>query len=288
VSTEEAVARYYEANTRRFLRIGATGDAYAIHRLLWGPGVTDAKGAADFIHRILIERILELPGSATPRITDLGCGVGGTLLRLAEAWPNATAHGVTISREQARIAKRLVARRGLSDRVSIERADFLTAAPGSGADVVVAIESFAHAPSRVDAMAAAAAHLLPGGHLLLVDDFLESDEDRLDRRRRALVSDLRAGWRLPGLGTVDSWVEAGRRARLTPVSDDDLTQLTRADRVRDRLLAAAAPALRTLGLVGIPLFGNMIGGNALRVGLQERFLHYRFLTFRRVEASIDP
>jgi hypothetical protein len=36
------VARYYDANTRRFLRLGGGGQMAAIHRPIWAPGVQTA------------------------------------------------------------------------------------------------------------------------------------------------------------------------------------------------------------------------------------------------------
>jgi hypothetical protein len=47
------------------------------------------------------------------------------------------------------------------------------------------------------------------------------------------------------------------------------------------LIAVVAPLFERLGLAGVPFFGNMIGGNALQIGLREGLLRYRMLSFRR-------
>jgi hypothetical protein len=46
-------------------------------------------------------------------------------------------------------------------------------------------------------------------------------------------------------------------------------------------VALASPVAASLGLARVPFYGNMIGGNALQIGLREGFLKYRLLVFRQ-------
>lgn len=57
MSNVEAVAHYYDGNTRRFLRFGGAGASLAIHRALWGPGVSSREAAADYIHAWLLAEL---------------------------------------------------------------------------------------------------------------------------------------------------------------------------------------------------------------------------------------
>ena len=117
---------------------------------------------------------------------------------------------------------------------------------------------------------------------MLVDDFLARDDARLSPNERRRVELLRRGWRLSSAVTADACVRAARQSGLDLLEDRDLTPLVRPGRPRDRAVALLAPWLERLGLVDVPFFGNMIGGNALQEGLREGFLRYRMLVFERV------
>ena len=72
---------------------------------------------------------------------------------------------------------------------------------------------------------------------------------------------------------------------LEPVSEVDLTDLIRLGRPRDLAIALLSPLFRRIGLSRLPFFGNMIGGNALQVGLRDGLFTYRFLVFRKRGSS---
>jgi len=289
------ISRYYDRNTRRFLRFGGSGDSHAIHRALWGEGVTNSRQAAAFINEWIAREIGRRLGREPRRILDLGCGVGGTVFHLAESFPGARLQGITISARQVEFAERLAVRRDLADRCSFSHADFegmaqlrwgrgeATALDSAGdprADAIVAIESFVHASSRTHFLGTAAALLEGGGVLILVDDFLARPREELARIARLRVREFEAGWRLGSLCSVDELAESAIRAGLEVEEVADLTSLVRLDRLRDRVLAAAGPLLHAVGLVGIPVFGNMIGGNGLRAGLRDGYLRYCAVVLR--------
>lgn len=284
----DPVARYYDSNTRRFLLVGRAGSSHSIHRQLWGPGVATAEDAADYINRLIKDRIREIGAKPGLTILDMGCGVGGTLFRLAESFPRGQLNGVTISRKQIDIARRLAAQKGLQSRCQFHLGDFQSTKIEVEADVIVAVESFVHAESPARFFGSAVEQLRVGGHLLLADDFLHPDAKALGERPRRYVADFQAGWRVPGLCTPDACRAAAAAVGLDIVGERDLTDLIRLGRPRDRAIALLSPVLRRLGLVDVPFLGNMIGGNALQVGLREGFLKYRFLVFRRGPITLPP
>jgi tocopherol O-methyltransferase len=286
----EDVGRYYDSNTRRFLLLGTGRGVHSMHRELWAPGIESAREAADHIHRLVGEELADLaaataaaPATATGCvIVDFGCGVGGMLFRLAERFPGARLRGVTVSRRQVEIAERLARELGYADRCSFAHGDFQSTDLGLRADVVVAVESFAHSESADAFLANAARHLRPGGRLVIADDFLARDQAALDERQRRRVEELRAGWRVQSVCTVAELERSAARRGLHLEKAVDLTPLTRPGRrVRDRVVAAVAPLLVRLDLARIPFYGNMIGGNALQVGLRESFLLYHLLVLRK-------
>lgn len=285
VTTDE-VARYYDRNTPRFLLVGSGRGVHSMHRELWGPGVGSAREAADYIHHLIAdeiaERVTPTATDAGPVVLDFGCGVGGTLFHLAERFPRARLHGITVSTRQVEIAKRLAGGLGLADRCSFSLGDFHTADLALQADVIVAVESFAHA-SSVDAfLVNAAKHLRPGGRLMIADDFLAADKTSLDARRRTHVDRFQSGWRVPAVCTTDSLARAAGERGFGVEGTTDLTSLTRpGSRARDHVIAVLSPLLAGLRLGRMPFYGNMIGGHALQVGLREGFLRYRLLVLRR-------
>jgi trans-aconitate methyltransferase len=285
-SSTEEIARYYDRNTRRFLWLGSGRGVHSMHRELWGPGVASARDAADHINRVIADEIaaLAVPQGAreSPVIVDFGCGVGGTLFHLARRFPTARLKGITVSQRQVDIAERLAAELGFADRCSFSLGDFQSADLDVRADVVVAVESFAHSGSADAFLANAARHLRPRGALVVADDFLASEPDALNAHQRAWVDQFRSGWRVHALCTADRVVGAAAPHGLVAEKAVDLTPLTRpASRVRDRLTAAMGPLAAALGLGRMPFYGNLIGGNALQIGLREGFISYRLLTFRR-------
>lgn len=72
-------------------------------------------------------RDLDLPEGGT--VLEIGCGTGRNLIAVARAWPKARIHGVDISEEMLKTARAAIAAAGLSDRVSVARADAVTLDP---------------------------------------------------------------------------------------------------------------------------------------------------------------
>jgi cyclopropane fatty-acyl-phospholipid synthase-like methyltransferase len=272
------VADYYDRNTSRFLLMG--GGAPSMHRALWATGTASARDAAAHVDRLLAAAVDGFALGSAPSIVDFGCGVGGTLFHLAEHLPSAALTGVTVSRRQVEAATRMARDRGLQSRCRIMLGDFQTIELETPAEVIVAVESFVHSASPDAFLASAARNLGSAGHLIVVDDFLAGEETTLGTSARARVEEFRAGWRIPALGTVEELAGAAARHGFSLRASDDLTPLTRpGSRLRDRITAAASPLLARLGLARMPFYGNIIGGNALQIGLREGFLRYCMLIF---------
>ncbi len=267
-ATGARVRHYYDANTWKFL---LSGNQRAIHRELWGPGVTSADEAVHHAHSLVLDEL----GPADSRVLDLGCGVGTTALYLAQRRPVEVV-GVSISPAQVRLAQRFAARtERLRGSVRFRTADF-TDLPHelTGFDLALAIESFVHADPAAAFFREAARALRPGGALVVIDDF------RLCAPSDPRLSDVRDGWHMATLLSEPEAARLAAAAGLDLQASRDLSSLQRLDRPRDRLVRAAQPVLRRLRSHSV-WAQSMVGGDALQRCHQQGLLAYRLLRFVR-------
>lgn len=283
--TRDPVAAYYDASTRRFLKLGGSGAALAIHRPLWAPGIADPEAAAAHVNTLVLRAAEHALGRPPVRVRDLGCGVGGTLLHLAAHWPQAELSGLTLSAGQVRLAKRYAVTRGLAARIRVLRSDFSLPTTLPRADLVIAIESHVHADSVGGFLRSARAHLAPGGVLIIIDDMLARPLPALDRRAARLVSALRRGWRLGHVTPVKGLVDTAESMGYQLLEQTDLSPLLRLDRWRDVALRLVGPLADVLGLARFALFANMIGGNALTEAHRAGIMSYRLVVLRVAEGG---
>jgi cyclopropane fatty-acyl-phospholipid synthase-like methyltransferase len=93
------------------------GDSF--HLGYFSVGKESLKEAVD-AHTDLVAELARLEGAAS--VLDVGCGLAAPALRIARRC-GCRVTGVNISREQVRQARELIADRGLSDRVVVQRGD---------------------------------------------------------------------------------------------------------------------------------------------------------------------
>lgn len=220
------VPRYYAWLTRlqdAAARVGHdTGQqTLTVHRRL---RAADGTTSGDVLHHAIVDALAATAAHAAPdRLTvlDAGCGLGGTLLFL-HARLGAHGVGITLSPDQAARASVAAATRGVSDACRFVVRDFdapLDDLVPGGVDLVVAIESLAHAPDPAATIARLAAILRPGGRLLVVDD---TPSDALANDDVDLAG-FRRGWHAPRVLADLALTRALDDAGLSLVLDRDLT-----------------------------------------------------------------
>jgi len=74
------VEEYYDNNTSWFLKLGQSKEAQNIHRLVWGPGISNNEEAINYVNKLISEQVTQLDLESAD-ILDLGCGVGATMSR---------------------------------------------------------------------------------------------------------------------------------------------------------------------------------------------------------------
>ncbi|MCX5386655.1 cyclopropane-fatty-acyl-phospholipid synthase family protein [Streptomyces sp. NBC_00083] len=124
-----------------------------------------------------VRRLLErgVPHDRDARALDLGCGGGEWLLRALAAHPRLRAEGVDNSEAALAHARTRARACGVDDRLTLHHenaGDFTAPSPF---DLVLSVgASHAHG-GLLPTLAAARAHLAPGGHVLVGDGFWERE-----------------------------------------------------------------------------------------------------------------
>lgn len=274
----ERVADYYDHNTAAFLRFGGAGDTAAIHRKIWAPGVATETQAFEYLNGLVARATLRAELGRPARLLDLGCGVGGTATWLAER-RDVSILGVTNSRVQAAAAQQRARRFGLDDRCRFLLADFTSLPPLGKFDGGYAIESFIHAGDAGGFFASAAARLVPGGRLVICDDFLAESAAQLSPEHPAwrALRRFTAGWRAANLSTADCAADVARPYGLRLVERRDLTAYLRP------FHPLALQLLYRLTRLPLPwaYWQNLAGGSALQVCTQRGWIRYLVLIFEK-------
>ena len=267
---------YYDGLSRwtalaRFFGYGGGRETLTVHRALSDPRA-GGRPTSTRIHDVLAER---LPLGQNPRVLDAGCGLGGTLIALAER-TGGSGVGLTLSVAQATTARKAVARRGLGARVEIEVRTY-DQPPAGPFDIIVAIESLAHSPNPSATVAALARVLAPSGVLAVVDDMPNPGSGHSPD-----LDLFKADWACPALWTADQYREACRAHALLVETDLDLS-----GSVRPRT-AAQVSRMETLnriaGALPFPRWQQVMasyrGGLALERLYRKRAMTYRLLIAR--------
>ena len=272
-----AVRAYYDANTGAFVRHGQGGALGAIHRAVWGPGVSTREQAFRYVEDLLVRAIDDLQLNRPAQVIDLGCGIGASLTYLAHQ-RDIRGTGITLSPEQTRIGRERVELLRLADRVRIVEGDYCAVpADTATADVAYAIESFVHGPSPAQFFAEAARVLCPGGRLVICDD-VRTDLDRATAAHT--IEQFTRGWHVNSLMTAAEWRTHAAHAGFVHLSTLDLTPYLELNRPRDRMIAVLIRPIDWMPRLS-PRLAALVGGSALQRGLSKGWIAYHCASFQR-------
>ena len=285
-----SVARYYSwlswfQDLARLVAHDTGQHTLTVHRRL-----RNASGdvSGDVLHDHLLQALhatgtasAPAPAPAAPpalEVLDAGCGLGGTVFAV-HARLGGHFCGITLSPTQAARATAEAARRGVSDACRFVVRDYdtdLRDLVPAGVDLIIAIESLAHAPDPATTIARLASLLRPAGRLLIVDDvprdvLPDDDADYVGFRR---------GWLCPAVASDATLAAALARAGLRVCHDENLTPLMpHRGRVQLHLLAwisRGAGALLGRTPVGV-LLGALHGGLMLERLYRRELVRYRLV-----------
>ena len=283
------LSRYYDWLSRyqrltASIGLGGGYDTLTVHRIVDREDSRVSTG--DALH----ERLLAAIGSLTsaPQVIDAGCGLGGTIFFLHSRL-GGRYDGLHLSRVQRAQAAREAARRGLADwcrfHVRSYDGDLSDLVP-QGADLIVAIESLAHAVDPAATIGSLARSLRRDGRLIVIDDMptpaLAADDPDFTAFRR--------GWHTPAIASRAALLSAIDAAGLSLERDDDWTaSVPRRDPTTLERLVRINRGVRWLAgrtaaaVVLDALHGGLMLERLYRRGLVE----YRLLSARRRRANPD-
>lgn len=159
-------------------------------------------------HEEGVGRLLDLkPGM---RVADIGCGVGGPLVTIAQA-TGASITGLNNNAHQIRRGERLLRRAGLEARCRFLLADFMDVPlPEGHFDAAYSFEAFCHAPDTRRPFREIFRLLRPGGEIAIIDWCLTERFDAADPRHRDVRARIEVGNATPDLLTTRQQVDAAR------------------------------------------------------------------------------
>lgn len=207
--TESAaiVGRYYD-KVQWLYDLGWTaGGTRSLHYGLWWPDTASLGHAIINGDRFIGEKLGLTPED---HVLDMGCGVGGTSLYLAQRY-GCRVTGVSLSQVQIDQALQTAREMNLGDRVRFERKDYTdTGFPAGSFTKAFTQESSNYPVHKIELLREAYRLLKPGGCYVSLDPYLKRDiraGEEADRVRR-----VTRGWGCPGLERFDRYVDLAAEA----------------------------------------------------------------------------
>lgn len=164
-------------------------------------------------------------GKPAPRVLDAGCGVGGTSIWLARE-TGCSCVGITLIESHVRLARRFAlqdaAKRASNGMARFAANDYTTPAfkPGSF-DVIVALESFCHAPDKEAWIRGMVPLLKPGGRLVIGDGF--SGRPAANPAEERSFGFFLKGWAVPHFCSFEEVQTWAGNAGLETAHAEDIT-----------------------------------------------------------------
>jgi cyclopropane fatty-acyl-phospholipid synthase-like methyltransferase len=215
------VARYYD-DVQWLYNLGwSPGGTHSLHYGLWWDDTRSLAQAIVNGDRFIGEKLGVL---ASDHVLDMGCGVGGTSVFLAETF-GCRVTGITISPVQRAQATAYAQKRGVGDRVRFELMDYTAMRfPDGTFTKAFTQETSNHALDKHALLREALRVLVPGGRYASLDAFEKrparsGDEDV--RYRRVLN-----GWPGGDLVSLDRFVAIAKEVGLEIVAQGDVTERT--------------------------------------------------------------
>ncbi len=256
----DAINEYYDRSWFDYWFVWLNRKNLAVHFGYYDEQHTTHAQALVNLNKVLARHAKVSPGD---RVLDAGCGVGGSSIWLAE---NRDANVVGIAPVQSQLinAKKSIHKRGVTDKVHVVRADYSnTCFPDQCFDVVWAMESLCHAPSKEKVYKEFYRILKPGGRLVIAE-YMRTARP-LDETREKLVNQWLSSWAIPDIDSAEEHEKFTRKAGFTNIVNRDVTQnMEPSLRRLYKLTFLGKPVDRVLKKIGLRQRSDNVDGARLQ------------------------
>ena len=233
--SEDGFQRYYEEAGPDY---AAWSQNFNMHFGYYRPGMNpfNREAMLEQMNREVLDR-LHLANISTPRVLDMGCGLGATLRSFARALPSADLHGITLVPWQLEQGRQLNHASRQTSQIHLALADYeQTGFPSKSYDAVFALESSCYGVGASKSRLLREAHRLlrRGGRIIVADGFLSGDKFR--GPQQAIYRKLCDCW------VIDTFAETGAFTR-------ELHRAGFRDIIFERIQARLTPSVLHVPLV---------------------------------------
>lgn len=219
--TNEDITNYYDHTEVHYRKFWKMEQSMGLHYGIWD---ANTKTLADAILNTNAQ-LAELGGiTASDRVLDAGCGVGGSAIFLAKNY-GCQVTGITLSQRQVRTATRFATQNGVGHLANFEQLDYTkTGFPDAHFDVAWAIESMQTATDKSLFLKEMRRVLKPGGRLLIADVFKEGN---WDITKTPVMQDMLHGWAMSDILTANELSLLAKKHNFTLAENLDVTKQVR-------------------------------------------------------------
>lgn len=218
-SYQRKIVDYYQDCEYQYKSFWHLDSCLSLHYGFWDSSTKNLKEALLKINEIIASKA-NLQSS--DRVLDVGCGVGGTLIYLAEKF-GTKGHGISIAPTQVEKAKKHSIQHSVSAKVTFSQSDYMaTSLPEACFDVVIALESAFYAQNNTDFLGEAYRLLKKGGRLIIADIF--RTKSSFDQKNESVIRSLTSAWAINAYTTSTNYLKEMKQAKFKDLSEEDITE----------------------------------------------------------------
>lgn len=211
------IVEYYNTTEHAYKDSWDLNNSLAIHYGYWDEQVRSFPQSLLRMNEIMAQTA---GITASDKVLDAGCGVGGSSIYLAA---NKDCHvtGITLSERQVAHASRNAKERGVADRTEFKVMDYCrTSFDDASFDIVWGCESICYAANKEEFVREAWRLLKPGGRLIIADGFVT----RFENNDHPVIRQWLDGWQVNYLESPDRFITFMQQAGFAGTSFRDISK----------------------------------------------------------------